>query len=103
MGYNPMQDFWKNKKVLITGHTGFKGTWLVHWLKLMGAKVAGYALSPPTVLSLFELTDASKNMISVQGDVRDSISLLLPCEMNFLKVYRFGRFFECSSSISTSS
>ena len=70
-----MQDFWKNKKVLITGHTGFKGTWLVHWLQLLGADVAGYALSPPTTPSLFELTDASKNMISVQGDVRDPISI----------------------------
>ncbi|MBI5591193.1 MAG: CDP-glucose 4,6-dehydratase [Deltaproteobacteria bacterium] len=66
-----MQDFWKNKRVLITGHTGFKGTWLVHWLKLMGAQVAGFALLPPTSPSLFELSCASQDMISVVGDVRD--------------------------------
>ena len=70
-----MPDFWKNKRVLVTGHTGFKGTWLVHWLKLMGVHVAGFSLSPPTSPSLFALTQASQNMISVMGDVRDLNSL----------------------------
>ena len=47
--------FWKNKKVLITGHTGFKGSWLSIWLKILGAKVYGYSLNPPTNPSLFRL------------------------------------------------
>jgi len=71
----PMPDFWKNRKVLITGHTGFKGTWLVHWLKLLGAQVTGFALAPPTSPNLFELTRASENMISIQGDIRDGASV----------------------------
>ena len=68
-----MKDFWNNKRVLVTGHTGFKGTWLIQWLKLMGAQIAGYALSPPTSPSLFELMRASKNIISVEGDIRDAV------------------------------
>ena len=48
-------NFWKNKKVLITGHTGFKGGWLSIWLKMLGAKVYGYSLNPPTEPSLFRL------------------------------------------------
>jgi CDP-glucose 4,6-dehydratase len=69
-----INDFWKNKRVLVTGHTGFKGTWLVHWLKLMGAQVVGFALSPPTSPSLFGLTHAAEGMVSVEGDIRDMTS-----------------------------
>ncbi len=71
----PIQNFWKNKRVLITGHTGFKGTWLLHWLKLMGAQIAGFALAPPTSPSLFELSHASKGIVSVEGDVRNMAAL----------------------------
>ena len=45
---------WRGRRVLVTGHTGFKGGWLCVWLQSMGAKVAGYALDPPTDPSLFE-------------------------------------------------
>ena len=48
-------NFWKNKTVFITGHTGFKGSWLCIFLKLLGAKVTGYALKPKTNPSLFKL------------------------------------------------
>ncbi|QQS39495.1 CDP-glucose 4,6-dehydratase [Candidatus Woesebacteria bacterium] len=64
--------FWKNKKVLVTGHTGFKGGWLSMWLNHMGAQVVGYALTPPTKPSIFELTHLAKDMNSIIGDVRDS-------------------------------
>ena len=47
------QPFWQGKKVLLTGHTGFKGGWLALWLQTLGAKVTGYALAPPTDPSLF--------------------------------------------------
>lgn len=64
-------DFYKGKKVLITGHTGFKGSWLCQMLINAGAEVTGYALTPPTSPSLFEIADISRKMNSVIGDIRD--------------------------------
>lgn len=63
--------FWKNKKVFITGHTGFKGSWLCLWLHSLGAKVTGYALNPPTNPSLFELCDINELIRSNIADIRD--------------------------------
>ncbi|MBD0370379.1 MAG: CDP-glucose 4,6-dehydratase [Pyrinomonadaceae bacterium] len=64
-------EFWRNKKVLVTGHTGFKGSWLSLWLEEMGASLTGYALEPPTTPSLFQLARVHDAMESVTGDVRD--------------------------------
>ena len=63
--------FFKGKTVLITGHTGFKGTWLCKMLINAGANVVGYALDPPTKPSLFELIHLEHQMKSVIGDIRD--------------------------------
>lgn len=63
--------FWQGKRVLLTGHTGFKGSWLSLWLQSMGAQVIGYALAPPTNPSLFEVADVSSGMTSIIGDIRD--------------------------------
>src|SRR5574340_40684 len=63
--------FFQGKKVLVTGHTGFKGSWLSLWLQSMGAQVVGYALSPPTKPSLFEVAEVGKGMTSIIGDIRD--------------------------------
>lgn len=63
--------FWKGKKVFLTGHTGFKGSWLSIWLHSMGAVVKGYALSPPTKPNLFEEAQIDKLIISEIGDIRD--------------------------------
>jgi len=63
--------FWPNKKVLITGHTGFKGSWLSLWLLKLGAEPIGFALDPPTQPSFFEDADIASDMISIKGDVRD--------------------------------
>jgi len=63
--------FWAGKRVLITGHTGFKGGWLSLWLQQLGAKVTGYALEPPTQPSLFEVAQVEQGMESVIGDIRD--------------------------------
>lgn len=63
--------FWKNKKVFLTGHTGFKGSWLSLWLQSMGALVKGYALDPPTSPSLFVEANVNENMESEIGDIRD--------------------------------
>ena len=64
-------DFWRNKTVLITGHTGFKGTWLSLWLSSLGAKVVGFALRPRVTPSLFDLVRLPELMIDIDGDVRD--------------------------------
>ena len=63
--------FWKNKKVFLTGHTGFKGTWLSLSLQSMGAIVKGYSLKPNTIPNLFTEACVSKNMDSEIGDIRD--------------------------------
>ena len=63
--------FYAGKKVLITGHTGFKGSWLCKILLLAGAEVIGYALEPPTTPSLYELCELGKQIYSVHGDVRN--------------------------------
>lgn len=65
------REFWKDKKVLVTGHTGFKGSWLSMWLQQMGADVVGYALSSPTQPSLFEVAHVADGMTSIIGDIRD--------------------------------
>ena len=63
--------FWRSKRVFLTGHTGFKGSWLSLWLQELGAEVTGYALSPPTIPSLFESANIGDGMRSIIGDVRD--------------------------------
>jgi len=73
-------DFWKNKNVLITGHTGFKGSWLSLWLQSLGANVSGYALSAPTQPSLFETARVADGMCSVEGDIRDLAGLMKQVE-----------------------
>ena len=64
-------NFWQGKRVFLTGHTGFKGAWLSLWLKSLGADLTGYALSPPTNPSLFEIANLTSVMHSVIGDIRD--------------------------------
>jgi len=63
--------FWKDKKVLVTGHTGFKGSWISLWLQRMGTHVIGYSLPPPTKPSLFEIAGIEEGMTSIRGDIRD--------------------------------
>lgn len=65
------QEFWEGKRVLLTGHTGFKGSWLSLWLHSMGAQVVGYALAPPTTPSLFEVAKVGQGIISIIDDIRD--------------------------------
>ena len=68
--------FWKDRRVFITGHTGFKGSWLSLWLISLGAKVNGFALKPPTEPSLFELAHVDESITSSTiADVRDSHAL----------------------------
>ena len=64
-------DFWKNKKVLLTGHTGFKGSWLSLWLQNLDVDLIGYSKSIPTKPSLYELSCVEDEMISIMGNVSD--------------------------------
>jgi CDP-glucose 4,6-dehydratase len=68
-------NFWRGKRVFLTGHTGFKGSWLSLWLQSMGADLYGYALTPPTNPALFYEAQVAQGMSSVIGDIRDYDSL----------------------------
>ena len=68
---NMNSSFWQSRRVLITGHTGFKGSWLSLWLQCLGAHVVGYALDPPTEPNLFETAKVAEGMSSIPGDVLD--------------------------------
>jgi CDP-glucose 4,6-dehydratase len=63
--------FWKGRRVFLTGHTGFKGSWLSLWLQQLGANVTGYSLLPPTSPSLFESANVADGMVSLYGDIRN--------------------------------
>jgi CDP-glucose 4,6-dehydratase len=65
------RSFWRGRSVLLTGHTGFKGSWLSLWLDALGAKVTGYALDPPTQPSLFEQANLAASVQSICADIRD--------------------------------
>jgi len=73
---NTFNNIYNSKKVLVTGHTGFKGGWLSLWLKELGAEVIGYSLDPPTQPSFFESLDLKNKLIHIIGDVRDEKHLL---------------------------
>lgn len=66
-----MNHFYKGRKILVTGHTGFKGSWMCVLLRMLGAQVTGYSLEPPTAPSLFDLCHIADDIESVTGDIRD--------------------------------
>ena len=68
--------FWAGKTVLVTGHTGFKGSWLALWLQSLGAHTIGVSLPPPTEPSLFEMAQVEKGMTSIIADIRDYENLV---------------------------
>jgi len=68
--------FWQGKKVFLTGHTGFKGSWLALWLQSMGASVKGFALAPPTTPALFNEARVAEGMDSEIGDIRDLAAII---------------------------
>ncbi|HLQ76105.1 MAG TPA: NAD-dependent epimerase/dehydratase family protein, partial [Terriglobia bacterium] len=65
------RSFWKGRRVFVTGHTGFKGSWLCLWLESLEADITGYALNPPTEPNLFEQARVAGSVRSNYGDVRD--------------------------------
>jgi len=78
MAVNP--EFWRGKRVLLTGHTGFKGSWLSLWLQAMGAELHGLALAPPTSPSLYDEAGVGAGMASTIGDIRDYAAVLAAVE-----------------------
>jgi CDP-glucose 4,6-dehydratase len=71
----PFSDFYRGRKVFLTGHTGFKGAWLALWLHSLGAEVTGYALAPSTEPNLFEAADVADRIRHVAGDILDAEAL----------------------------
>ena len=72
---NPQPGFWRGKRVLLTGHTGFKGAWTMVWLESLGAHVTGFALDPPSCPNLFELI-GTKTVTDLRCDIRDPRAVL---------------------------
>src|SRR4051812_33795322 len=68
--------FFKNKRVFVTGDTGFKGSWLSYWLYQLGARVTGYALPPNNQLDLFNRLHLARHITHLNGDIRDHAKLL---------------------------
>jgi CDP-glucose 4,6-dehydratase len=71
LGGEVVPGFWRDRRVLLTGHTGFKGAWLALWLQTLGARVTGFSLGLPTQPCLYELARVGEEMASVEGDIRD--------------------------------
>ncbi len=67
--------YYRNRRVLVTGHTGFKGSWLCEWLLLLGARVSGYSLEPDTEPALFRQLNLEKRLVHHIGDIRDPSGL----------------------------
>ena len=65
------KEFWKKRKVLVTGHTGFKGSWMSMFLNHLGADLSGFALNPNTNPSLFDVLKLSDTLNDIRGDIRD--------------------------------
>jgi CDP-glucose 4,6-dehydratase len=70
------RNYYKGRRIFVTGHTGFKGAWLCLWLQKLGAKITGYALKPNTIPSLFEQCRVNSGMDSILGDIRDAAGLM---------------------------
>jgi CDP-glucose 4,6-dehydratase len=68
--------FWRGRRVLVTGHTGFKGSWLSLWLQRLGAQMSGFAIGIPTKPSLYEMAGVGEGITSVEGDIRDRSRLV---------------------------
>ena len=69
------RSFWRGRHVFLTGHTGFKGSWLALWLDALGANVTGYALAAPTTPSLYEQAGVASTLRSITADIRDAARL----------------------------
>ncbi len=77
---NPSPEFWRGRRLLLTGHTGFKGAWLMHWLRLLGAEVAGLSLAPDTDPNLALISGLVDSTDPSFGDIRDGAAVEVAME-----------------------
>ena len=89
MNINELKDFYFNKRILVTGHTGFKGTWLCKVLSMFGANVYGYSLNPSTTPNIYNILKGDEWMNSIIGDIRD-FERLNKCIKSVNPEYVFG-------------
>ena len=75
MKIKDVRDFYANKRVLITGHTGFIGSWLTKWLTMLNAQVCGFSLNPPSVPNMYDLVNLTNSILDIRGDIRNAESL----------------------------
>jgi CDP-glucose 4,6-dehydratase len=68
-------DIYRGRRVLVTGHTGFKGAWLSEWLIQLGAEVTGFSIGIPTTPSLFEQIKLASRLRDIRGDIRDPVAI----------------------------
>ena len=71
MNIQPIKDFYSNKKVLITGHTGFIGSWLTKWLTMLDAEVCGYSIDTPSRPNMYDLLNLGDSVVDIRGDIRN--------------------------------
>ena len=75
MNIQPIKDFYSNKKVLITGHTGFIGSWLTKWLTMLNAEICGFSLNTSSVPNMYDLINLRNSILDIRGDIRNAESL----------------------------
>ena len=96
------RSFWHNRKVFVTGHTGFKGSWLCLWLEALGADVTGYALEPPSQPNLFEQARVAEGLRSIRGDVRYLDSRQITADtLNIRALYHTHGFHDMKLAVKT--
>ena len=71
MKIEAFRDFYSKKRVLITGHTGFIGSWLTKWLTMLNAEICGYSLNPPSWPNMYDLLGFGSSVIDIRGDIRN--------------------------------
>lgn len=98
-GVDMTPQFWRGKRIVLTGHTGFKGSWLALWLQRLGAEVTGFALAPPTQPNLFDIARVGEGMTDMRGDVRnlDAVATMVAARRPEIVIHMAAQSLVCNS------